>query len=214
MDDFVPFFSRQYAVYLLLLVFARGMDFLSTWVATPNLVLEGNPFAKTLGWRWGIAFNLAVCFGLAFWPVSAIAVATMSVLVAARNFQSAWLMRSFGEEPYRAWHVERMQETRVTLFLFCLAANTLLTASVGVAVVCFSSDQSGIVPVAIGTGIIAYAGVVAFYTLLAAWRLRRATGRQLKRWRQMPAPPCNGAVVKMADLKGACACEDPEPQDK
>ena len=29
------------------------MDFLSTWVATPNLVLEGNPIAKKLGWRWG-----------------------------------------------------------------------------------------------------------------------------------------------------------------
>ena len=32
---------------------ARGMDFLSTWVATPNLVLEGNPIAKKLGWKMG-----------------------------------------------------------------------------------------------------------------------------------------------------------------
>ena len=48
------------------------------------------------------------------------------VLVAARNFQSAWLMRSLGEQAYRDWHVERIQETRVTLYLFCLAGNTLL----------------------------------------------------------------------------------------
>ena len=111
-------------------------------------------------------------------------------------------------------HYCDMQETRVTLFLFCLAGNTLLTASVGVAVVYFSSEQAGIVPMAIGTGIIAYAGVVAFYTLLAVWRLRRATGRQLRRWQQIPAPPCNGAVVKEAVLNEPCACEAPAGQVK
>ena len=82
----------------LLLFVARGMDFLSTWVATPNLVLEGNPIAKKLGWKWGIPLNLALCVGLAFWPLPAIVISTTSVLVAARNFQSAWLMRSLGEQ--------------------------------------------------------------------------------------------------------------------
>ena len=49
-----------------LLLLARGVDFCSTWVATPNLVLEGNPIAKKLGWRWGILLNFASCaLGLA-----------------------------------------------------------------------------------------------------------------------------------------------------
>ena len=124
MDDFVPFASRSYCLMFLLLFVSRGMDFLSTWVATPNLVLEGNPIAKKLGWKWGIPLNVALCLVLAFWPLSAIVISTTSVLVAARNFQSAWLMRSLGEELYRDWHVERVQETRVTLYLFCLAGNT------------------------------------------------------------------------------------------
>ena len=47
--DFLPFASRGYCCMLALLVFARGMDFFSTWVATPNLVLEGNPLAKKTG---------------------------------------------------------------------------------------------------------------------------------------------------------------------
>ena len=51
--EFTTFGSRDYCLMVLLLAFARGMDFLSTWVATPNLVLEGNPVAKLLGWRWG-----------------------------------------------------------------------------------------------------------------------------------------------------------------
>ncbi|HKI70303.1 MAG TPA: hypothetical protein VKA67_11980 [Verrucomicrobiae bacterium] len=170
-DDFVPFASRLYFLALALLTVSRGMDFLSTWVATPNLVLEGNPIAKKLGWRWAIPLNLGICFVLAFWPVPAIVVCTASVLVAARNFQSAWLMRSLGEEQYRAWHVERIQETRITLYLFCLAGNTLLTALVGMAVVYFSADNA--ILQAIGMGIVAYAIAVALFTLLSVWRMRR-----------------------------------------
>ena len=151
MDEILQFGSRSYGLFFLLLAAARATDFVSTWVATPNLVLEGNPIAKKLGWRWGVVFNVAVCLGLAFSPISAIAVSTTSVLVAARNFQSAWLMRSMGEEIYRDWHIARIQETRITLYLFCLAGNTLLTAAVGVAVIVFS--KGFLVPFAIGLGI-------------------------------------------------------------
>ena len=172
MDDTFQFASRDYCLMLLLLVFARGMDFLSTWIATPNLVLEGNPLAKKLGWRWGLLFNIVLVSVLAMWPLSAIVVATASVLVAARNFQSAWLMHSLGEEIYRRWHVERVQETRITVYLLCLAGNTLLTAGVGAALIYFSNLR--LVPFAIGMGMVAYAVAVAFYTLLAIWRIRRA----------------------------------------
>jgi hypothetical protein len=178
MDEFIPFGSRDYCLMLLLLLFSRGMDFLSTWVATPNLVLEGNPIAKKLGWTWGIPLNVLICGGLAFSSLSAIAVSTTSVLVAARNFQSAWLMRSMGEEIYRDWHVARIQETRITLYLFCLAGNTLLTAGVGVALICLSSWL--LIPFAIGVGVVAYATAVAIYTLLAVWRIRRSVDRQLQ----------------------------------
>ncbi len=184
MDDFLPFPSRDYFLMLLLLLVARGMDVLSTWVATPNLLLEGNPIAKKLGWRWGLPINLGVCLVLAFWPLPAIVISTTSVLVAARNFQSAWLMRSLGEHAYRDWHIQRIQETRITLYLFCLAGNTLLTAGVGAAVIYFSNLPAAggqlLVPFAIGVGIMAYAGAVAFYTLLAIWRLRRAAIREAR----------------------------------
>jgi len=180
MDDFLPFPSRDYFLMLALLIVCRGMDILSTWVATPNLVLEGNPIAKKLGWRWGLPINLGFALILAFWPLPAIVISTTSVLVAARNFQSAWLMRSLGEQAYRDWHLERIQETRVTLYLFCLAGNTLLTAGVGAAVIYFSKTpkEMPLVPVAIGVGIIAYAAAVAFYTLLAIYRMRRMSLRE------------------------------------
>src|SRR4051794_6579171 len=154
MQDFVPFASRVYAVLLLILLMARGMDFLSTWVATPNLVLEGNPIAKKLGWRWGALLNVVICLVFSRWPAIAIAFSTTSLLVAARNFQSAWLMRSMGEDYYRDWHVARTREARAGIYLLCLAGNTLLTALVGFALLYFGDYQ--LIPCAIGMGIIAY----------------------------------------------------------
>ena len=214
MDDFVAFGSRAYLLTLAFLIASRGMDVLSTWVATPNLVLEGNPIAKLLGWRWGLPVNLGFCFTLAFWPLPAIVLSTTSVLVAARNFQSAWLMRSLGEEAYRDWHVERIQETRITLYLFCLAGNTVLTAGVGAAVIYFSNMV--LVPFAIGVGIMAYAGAVAFYTVLAVWRMRRVALRDSEaaaRRLRMGGGLLNGAM-KEAKLAEFCVRADAEPQGK
>jgi len=200
MDDTIPFASRGYFLMLALLVFSRGMDFLSTWIATPNLALEGNPLAKKLGWKWGVLLNIAICLALPVWPLSAIVVATASVLVAARNFQSAWLMRSLGEMAYREWHVERVRETRVTLYLFCLAGNTLLTAIVGVALIYFSNpEKAGFVAFAIGMGMIAYAVAVAFYTLLAIWRIHRAARREARALAEAQNPqPMDGGAVNAA----------------
>jgi hypothetical protein len=204
MDDFIQFGSRDYCLMALLLAFSRSMDFISTWIATPNLVLEGNPIAKKLGWRWGIVLNVAICFGMAFWPVTAIALSTMSLLVAARNFQSAWLMRSMGEENYRDWHVARIQETPITLYLSCLAGNTLLTAGVGVALIFLSGRL--LVPLAIGLGIVTYAVAVAFYTTLAVWRLRGAPRGISPRLPTVPVILVNGASIK-SQLADSCACE-------
>lgn len=171
-EDHVLFGSQEYLLYLSLLVFARGMDFLSTWIASPTLALEANPIAKWLRWRWGAAVNLVMCFVLAFLPLPAIIISTTSVLVAARNFQVAWLMRAAGESNYRFWVAERLDETPIGLFVFCLFAQTLLVALVGLALMLFSGWH--LVTLGIGMGIVAYAVAVTVFTLISLWRNRRA----------------------------------------
>ena len=173
MDDLIPFGSSLYFFYLSLLVCARGMDFLSTWIATPNLVLEANPIAKKLGWRGGLIVNAIICALFALWPLPAIVIVTTSVFVAARNFQSAWLMRSLGEDRYRFWIAEQLSQTKLGLYLFCLLAQTSLIAVVGCGLMFFS--QMALVPFAVGMGIITYAVAVMFYTLLSVWRMRRSS---------------------------------------
>jgi hypothetical protein len=172
MDDLVPFGGPEYCFFLSLLLVARGTDFLSTWIATPRLVLEGNPIARRLGWKFGALFNVVLCLVFGLWPVASLMIATSSLLVAARNFQSAWLMRTLGEEEYRDWYVARIRQTGLALYLFCLGGQVLLPAMVGVSLVLFYGGL--LVPFSIGLGILGYSFAVLLYTSLALWRIRRA----------------------------------------
>ncbi len=97
------------------------MDFLSTWVATPNLVLEGNPIAKKLGWRWGIPLNLALCFGVRLLAAAGHRRQHHQRAGGRAQFSIRLADAFAGREIYRDWHVERIQETSITLYLFCLA---------------------------------------------------------------------------------------------
>lgn len=171
MDELVPFGGPQYILLLALLLVARGMDFLSTWVATPTLTLEANPIARWLGWEAGLAVNAVLCGFLALWPLPAIAVATTSLLVAARNFQSAWLMRSLGEDEYRAFLRERFAQSPAGLYWTCLLAQVFLIAAVGGGLLAFSELR--LVPFAVGTGILVFALAILIFNGLAARRLRR-----------------------------------------
>ena len=170
MDEIIPFWSGDYFIFLALLLFARGMDFLSTWVATPHLVLEGNPIAKWLGLKWGALLNLGICICFASFPLAAVIISTTSVLVASRNFQGAWLMRTMGEQAYRHWMSERINEGRTGLFLFCLFAQCLLTAGIGSALVWFSDRL--LIPTGVGVGMMGYALAVLVYSLISVWRGR------------------------------------------
>jgi hypothetical protein len=97
-------------------------------------------------------------------------------------------MRSLGEQLYRDWHVERVQETSITLYLFCLFGQTILTAGVGVGVILATNGhhQDQPVALAIGLGIIAYALAVAFYTLLGIVRMRRAVKEDSRKFLGQP----------------------------
>lgn len=175
MEELVPFASTWYFIDLALLCFGRGMDFYSTWIATPNLKLEANPFAKKLGWKKGIALNVLVCFVLALWPMPAIMVTTTSLLVAAWNYQAAWLMRAMGEDHYRVWISMQIRESRLAFYLFCFVMHTGMFAIVGAALIWYGGGY--LVPFAVGWGMIAYAVAVLFYTSLSAWRARRSFNR-------------------------------------
>ena len=175
-DVLLPFGSAGYLVVLMLLIGARGADFFSTWVATPGLRLEANPVARWLGWKWGVAVNLLIVFGIAVWLLPAVILITTSLLVAARNFQSAWLSRTMGEQAYRNWLADRICEAQRGLFFFCVGAQSLIHAGIGVALVLFGGRS--VVLLGMGMGCLGYAFVVPLFTWLGTRGLLRR-GRSL-----------------------------------
>ncbi len=170
-DDWVRFGSRPWWILLAVVVLGRAADLFSTWVASPNLVNEGNPVARRLGWRRGILLQSVLAPFCALWPALAISLATMSVLVAARNFQHAWLMRSMGEGHYRVWFFERVMDAPPRLVRGCYLAEAGLAGMVGAVLVWASGMQ--LIPASIGAGICGYATAVAVFTTLSFWRLGR-----------------------------------------
>jgi hypothetical protein len=174
MDGSVPFGSRDYLVFLGLLTLGRGMDLLSTVVATPRLLLEANPIVRRLGWRWSLLVNVGACAGFAFWPLPAVIITTTSLLVAARNFEWAWLMRSMGEEAYQAFIGDRLAETPRSLLFLSLFGQTFLVGLVGLGLVVFTEGQFW--GFATGAGMLGYAGAVFVYSGLSVWRRRGRRG--------------------------------------
>jgi hypothetical protein len=90
--------------------------------------------------------------------------------VAARNFHTAWIMRSMGEAAYREWYLENASRAPRFLYFACLCGETILTALPGLALICFCEHP---VAYGIGYGIVAYAIIVQFYTSLSLWLLRK-----------------------------------------
>ena len=160
--------SAPWCLFAAMALLGRAADLVSTYIATPHLALEGNPLARRLGWRWGIPLNLVASLGIGCFPSLAIAVATTSALVAARNFQNAWLMRSMGEGGYRVWMSERLDRVPRRWPAGCFAAESFLTLLPGLALLVFA--ESGGVAQSVGMGITAYAAAVALFTLMALWR--------------------------------------------
>jgi membrane protein implicated in regulation of membrane protease activity len=67
-----------------------------------------------------------------------------------------------------------------------------LTAAVGAVLVYFSHSEPAkweLVPFAIGMGMIAYSIAVAIYSLLAIWRIHRATKRETRQLQAQNQPP-------------------------
>ena len=100
-DVMHEFVSQNFKhVLFVLLVISRLGDVGTTYLATPKLVLEANPVARRLGWKF-IVLGLALCALPYYHTGMAVAFLVTSLLVSASNASGIWLARTLGEEGYR-----------------------------------------------------------------------------------------------------------------
>jgi hypothetical protein len=174
-EFYAPPFGLAYWAGVALLLFARALDFLSTWIATPSLLLEANPIARRLGWFGGVAVNLLVCFAAAVVPFVAVLLSVTSAMVAARNFQAAWLARTMGEDEYRDHLEEQFGRADQRLVLGCIWAQAALYSAVGIAVVLLTDD---LLAQAAGWGIMGFGLAIAVHSTHYYRRARHVLSNQ------------------------------------
>ena len=170
-SEWLRFGSPGWFGFALLILAGRACDLGSTYLATPRLHLEGNPLARRMGWRGGILLSLMTALIFGGWPLIAISVTTTSALVAARNFQQAWLMRTMGEVGYQVWFTEQVWRTPRWLLFGCHWAEALLAGLPGVALIVWGEDTR--VSLGIGLGLTGYGMAVAGFSTWVLWGLTR-----------------------------------------
>ena len=126
MSSIEPVEVASFAVLLL----ARVADLVSTYLASPRLLLEANPLVRRLGWPYAIATTLLSL--VAFVHVGfAFSLTVASLYVAGANFGRAWLARTLGEEAYRELLIDAAGRRGVT-GAWCLeASGAACLASIG-----------------------------------------------------------------------------------
>jgi hypothetical protein len=174
-DDWTPIGSTGWRWMALIVAAGRAADLVSTRLATPTLAAEANPLARWLGWRWGVALNAVVVVPLAaMWPLVAVSLAVSSSMVAARNLQWAWIIRSMGEHEYRHWMGWRVAEAGPALPFACHVGEAVLVIAVGACLMTFAEWR--LAPFGVGLGLVGYGVAVGSFTTLSLWRARARPG--------------------------------------
>ena len=159
-----------------LLLLSRIGDIGTTYLVTPNLMLEANPIVRKLGWPFAF-LTLGACL-LPYVDVSfAVTALILFLFVSASNAGKIWIVRTMGETAYAALLLDLARRSRLSHALLGVAATAFFVALAGGTMVLFyPSDEAW--GFWLGLGVLLYALAVWFYGTLATVRLfRRAAAR-------------------------------------
>lgn len=150
------------------ILISRIGDILTTYIATPNLKLEGNPIVRKLRWPFAIAsvfiaFIAYVDLGLA------VSAAVLFLLVCASNASKMWMMRVLGEDEYLKLYSSLVQRASLTFTLACTWAPSFFFFIVGIVIYAFT----GGVGHNAADGFFLYAFAIGFYGTVSQLRSRK-----------------------------------------
>ena len=154
-----------------LLLLARLGDIGSTYLATPNLLMESNPVARRLRWPFAVA-TLFIAL-LPYWLLPAgIMILVASLLVTASNFGKVWLIRAMGEAEYYNFVCRLAAQSHPALPLLFTTLSALATATLGGVLLLFYPSEAE-AAYWVAQGFIVYAFVAVVWGGYGYLRLRR-----------------------------------------
>jgi hypothetical protein len=158
-----------------LLLLSRIGDIGTTYLVTPNLMLEANPIVRKLGWPFAL-LTLGACLLPYVHIPSAVTALIMFLFVSASNAGKIWIVRTMGERVYAALLLDLARRSRLSHALLGVAAAAFFVAVAGGTIVLFypSDEEWGFW---LGLGVLLYAFAVWFYGTLATLQLFRRASR-------------------------------------
>ena len=154
-----------------LLLLSRIGDIGTTYLVTPNLILEANPIVRKLGWPFAL-LTLSACFLPYIYMPGAVSALVAFLLVSASNASKIWVARTIGEKAYAAFALDLARRSKLSHALLGLAAATFFVVLAGGTILLFYPSQD-VWGFWLGLGVLIYAGAKGLYGTLATIRLFR-----------------------------------------
>jgi len=152
----------------IVLLISRIGDILTTYIATPNLKLEGNPLVRKLRWPFAI-ISIFVAFVAYIDLDLALTVAVVFLLVCASNASKMWMMRVLGEDEYLKLYYGLVQKASLGFSLVCLWAPPFFFLVLGIALRAFTEGAGRHA----ADGFLFYALVLGFYNTFSYLKNRK-----------------------------------------
>src|SRR5690606_22308798 len=134
---------RPYLPHMLcaLILLGRLGDLLSTWLVTPNLVLEANPVVRRLGFRF-MLFTTPICLVPYLDVLLGAALVPPFLLVSSSNFSKVWIARAMGESGLLVQHREYTRRSSLGKALLSLLAACSFIWILGLAMMLLGEARS------------------------------------------------------------------------
>ncbi|MFI5336020.1 MAG: hypothetical protein ACHQ5A_04505 [Opitutales bacterium] len=124
-----------------ILFLSRIGDIGTTYLVTPTFMVEINPLARRLGWKYAIATLLVALIPYRSMPAG-IVVVTVSLLVSAANAWEVLLARTLGEQEYARMVNAAMARTSLATGLFYLLLPSWFVGILGGTMLIFFPNPS------------------------------------------------------------------------
>lgn len=150
-------------------VLSRLADIGSTYLLTPNLVLEANEVIRRYRWPFAILSSLVLVAFPYIDPGLGVIILVASFLVSASNIRQAWIAQALGEEEYFAFMRMAAARSNRRAILGSVLGSAALIALTGICLLIFYPSPSWGWYFALG--ILTYAGALAVHGFTFTKRL-------------------------------------------
>jgi len=127
----------QYVINILIVIFARSLDILSTRYVTKELKLETNKLAKKLGWKGMILVQIPLIVLGSLDIYFALFIFVWSLLLFANNIEGSWYVQEVGEEAYHQEITSNVKKTSLGKIIFGEISSVLSLTVSGLLILVF-----------------------------------------------------------------------------